>query len=182
MAQLYFYYSSMNAGKSTNLIQSAHNYEERGMVAKIFTYDALEVSSRIGIEKQAVAYGDNTNFATCSYLGADCIMIDEAQFLTAQQVDDLADIVDQAKIPVLCYGIRTDFMGELFEGSKRLLAIADKLIELKGVCHCGRKATMVLRLDKNKQVIHTGLQRVIGQENIYSSVCRKHHKLKRPYA
>ena len=191
MAQLYFYYSSMNAGKSTNLLQSAHNYDERGMKTIIYTYDASSVYSRIGISKVAKCFTNSTDFSKIledpNYPAVrtdprkiDCILIDEAQFLTVNQVDDLANIADYLKIPVLCYGIRTDFQGELFSGSERLLAIADKLIELKGVCHCGRKATMVLRLDKSGNVVQTGAQELIGREDTYSSVCRKHHGQREP--
>ena len=191
MAQLYFYYSSMNAGKSTNLLQSAHNYKERGMSVRLYAYNKDSVSSRIGIQSPATSFDNSTDFSKIledpehpavrtDPRKIDCILIDEAQFLTLRQVDDLAIIVDTLNIPVLCYGIRTDFQGELFSGSERLLAIADKLIELKGVCHCGRKATMVLRVGKDGKVLEKGPQELIGREDKYSAVCRKHFGLREP--
>ena len=163
----------MNAGKSTNLLQAAHNYEEKGMKVKLYSYCSDKVSSRIGIEKKAQPFNEYTQFYGL-YAGVDCILVDEAQFLTEMQVLELADIVDNRKIPVLCYGIRTDFQGNQFSGSSKLLAIADKLVELKGVCLCGRKATMVLRLDKDNKVVREGPQILLGREDKYEAVCRKH--------
>ena len=169
----------MNAGKSTNLIQAAHNYEERGMAVKLYSYCSNRISSRIGIEKEATPFNEKTLlYGIGSKAGIDCIMVDEAQFLTKDQVNQLADAVDELKIPVLCYGIRTDFLGRLFTGSERLLAIADKLVELKGVCLCGRKATMVLRLDEDGNVVNSGPQTLLGREDKYEAVCRKHFNRK----
>ncbi|NVK24282.1 MAG: thymidine kinase [Gammaproteobacteria bacterium] len=185
MAQLYFYYSTMNAGKSTSLLQSAYNYQERGMNALIFTaaidnrMGVGKVSSRIGLNADAQLYTPTSNlFDTIikqhNEQTIDCVLIDESQFLSKQQVHQLASIVDELKIPVLCYGIRTDFLGELFEGSKYLLAWADKLIELKTICCCGKKATMVVRYDSNKNVIKDGEQVEVGGNDKYMSYCRKH--------
>ncbi|MCH8532393.1 MAG: thymidine kinase [Saccharospirillum sp.] len=185
MAQLYFYYSAMNAGKSTSLLQSDHNYCERGMKTRLLTariddrYGLGCISSRIGLEKSADTFDESTDLLAWfkdDSEPAHCILIDEAQFLTRAQVDQLAAIADDFDVPVLCYGIRTDFLGNLFPGSERLLAIADKLSELKTVCHCGRKATMVLRFDENGQPISEGDQVVIGGNDRYVSVCRRHHR------
>jgi len=187
MAQLYFYYSAMNAGKSTSLLQSAYNYSERGMRTHIFTaalddrYGQGKVSSRIGLQADAQLFDLKTNlFDTINALHqqakVDCIFIDEAQFLTKTQVQQLTDVVDDLHIPVLAYGLRTDFMGETFEGSHHLLAWADKLFELKTVCHCGRKANFVARLDENGAAITDGQQIEIGGNERYESLCRKHFK------
>ncbi|MCE0496290.1 thymidine kinase [Vibrio salinus] len=187
MAQLYFYYSSMNAGKSTTLLQSAFNYKERGMNPVIYTaaidsrFGAGKVSSRIGIESDACLFSDTTDlFQEISSLNEEqrchCILIDECQFLTKQQVYQVTEVVDKLKIPVLCYGLRTDFQGELFEGSRYLLAWADKLIELKTICHCGKKAIMVVRLDENGRPISDGDQVAIGGNERYVSLCRRHFK------
>ena len=187
MAQLYFYYSAMNAGKSTSLLQSAHNYKEQGMQVLLFTaalddrYGQGIIKSRIGLSEEAQTFDNNTNFdAVCADAllenEVNCVLVDEAQFLTADQVDQLARVVDTKNIPVLCYGIRTDFQGELFSGSSRLLAIADKLFELKTVCSCGRKATMTVRLDENGMALTDGDQVVIGGNERYESKCRKHHR------
>jgi len=185
MAQLYFYYSAMNAGKSTSLLQSEYNYRERGMTARLLTARIDDrfgqgcISSRIGLEKAADTFDADTDLIDW-YKGfeghTDCILIDEAQFLTRAQVDQLAELVDDYDVPVLCYGIRTDFQGELFPGSERLLAISDKLSELKTVCHCGRKAIMVARLDEEGKAIKEGDQVVIGGNERYVSMCRKHYK------
>ncbi len=186
MAQLYFYYSAMNAGKSTTLLQSAFNYKERGMNPMIFTaaidtrFGEGKVSSRIGIEATAQLFNDETSLldtiaSNHSHLKVDCVLIDEAQFLSKAQVKELCHVVDELKIPVLCYGLRTDFRGELFNGSNYLLAWADKLIELKTVCHCGRKANMVLRTDESGVAIADGAQVEIGGNERYVSVCRKHY-------
>ncbi len=185
MAKLYFNYSSMNAGKSTMLLQANHNYLERGMKPQIYTsnldnrFGEGEIVSRIGLKSKANIfsaktdiYKDILNLSDKSKV--DCILIDEAQFLTQKQVTQLGQIVDDLDIPVLAFGIRTDFQGNLFEGSKYLLAWADNLKEIKTVCHCGRKATMVLRVDDKGQVVTDGTQIEIGGEERYVSVCRKH--------
>lgn len=185
MAQLYFYYSAMNAGKSTALLQSEYNYRERGMTARLLTaqiddrFGKGRISSRIGLEKEADTFDTSTDLKAWynDFSGhTDCILVDEAQFLTRFQVDQLSDLVDQEDVPVLCYGIRTDFQGNLFPGSERLLAIADKLNELKTVCHCGRKAIMVARLDEEGRAIKEGDQVVIGGNERYVSMCRRHYK------
>ncbi|MDD1783034.1 thymidine kinase [Enterovibrio sp. ZSDZ35] len=187
MAQLYFYYSAMNAGKSTTLLQSSFNYQERGMNPLIFTaaiddrYGAGKVSSRIGLQAEAQLYGNKDNiFASVSDINAnqkvDCVLIDECQFLTKEQVHQITEVVDKLRIPVLCYGLRTDFRGELFEGAQYLLAWADKLVELKTICHCGRKANMVIRTDAEGNAIADGDQVVIGGNDRYVSVCRMHYK------
>jgi len=185
MAQLYFYYSAMNAGKSTSLLQSEYNYRERGMTTRLLTaqidqrYGAGRISSRIGLEKKADTFTETTDLKAwfTAFNGhTDCILVDEAQFLTPDQVNQLSDLVDEANVPVLCYGIRSDFLGNLFPGSARLLALADKLSELKTVCHCGRKAIMVARLDEKGKAISEGDQVVIGGNDRYVSMCRKHYK------
>ena len=187
MAKLYFYYSAMNAGKSTVLLQSAHNYKERGMTPLLFTAaldDRLasgKIASRIGISADAQVFFPETNlFEDISKQALDsklnCILIDEAQFLTQEQVYDLSEVVDKLGIPVLAFGIRTDFKGQLFQGSKALLAWSDKLIELKTVCHCGHKATMVIRIDGDGNPLREGEQVEIGGNSRYISVCRKHFK------
>ena len=187
MAQLYFYYSAMNAGKSTSLLQSAYNYRERGMHSVIYTaalddrYGVGKVTSRIGLQADAKLYakGDDL-FASiskdCEALKPDCIFIDEAQFLSREQVEQLGEVVDSLRIPVLCYGLRTDFQGELFEGSKCLLAWADELREIKTVCYCGKKAIMTVRLNKNGQPVRAGEQIHIGGNESYTSMCRRHFK------
>jgi thymidine kinase len=180
MAKLYFYYSTMNAGKSTSLLQAAHNYAERGMSALIFTarFDGRaggRVASRIGIEAEAGWFDTDTDFwESLSNAKTNCILIDEAQFLTKEQVRQLARVVDESNIPVMCYGLRTDFRGELFPGSAALLAWADTLSELKTICHCGRKATMVVRVSPEGVVERAGQQVEIGGNERYVSLCRKH--------
>tara|TARA_Y100000768_G_scaffold299878_1_gene233651 strand:- start:16329 stop:16910 length:582 start_codon:yes stop_codon:yes gene_type:complete len=184
MAKLYFYYSSMNAGKSAMLLQINHNYMERGMRPLIFTscHDDRSgegvIVSRIGLSHEANIFKENTNlYEEVINLGResiDCLLIDEAQFLTKDQVQQLSLIVDQLNISVMSFGLRTDFQGKLFEGSKFLLAIADNLKEIKNICHCGKKATMILRFDEQGLVITEGEQIVIGGEERYVSVCRKH--------
>lgn len=187
MAQMYFYYSSMNAGKSTTLLQSSFNYQERGMNPVIFTaaldnrYGVGKVSSRIGLQSDAQLYGAETNlFSDIEALNSQeklhCILVDECQFLSKTQVYQLTEVVDKLNIPVLCYGLRTDFLGELFEGSQYLLSWADKLIELKTICHCGRKANMVIRTDEKGNPILEGDQVAIGGNDRYVSVCRQHYK------
>ena len=185
MAKLYFNYSSMNAGKSTMLLQANHNYIERGMNPRIYTSDLDnrfgkgEIVSRIGLKAKSNIFTSKTdiymdilNFRKNSIV--DCVLIDEAQFLTQNQVSQLGKVVDELDIPVLTFGIRTDFQGNLFEGSKYLLAWADNLKEIKTICHCGRKATMVLRLNAKGEVVSDGTQIEIGGDEKYVSVCRKH--------
>ncbi|ERK18085.1 MAG: thymidine kinase [Pantoea sp.] len=187
MAQLYFYYSAMNAGKSTALLQSSYNYQERGMRTLVYTaeiddrFGAGKVSSRIGLSSPACLYNAETQLdveiaAEHARQPLHCVLVDESQFLTREQVRALSDVVDNMDIPVLCYGLRTDFRGELFVGSQYLLAWADKLVELKTICHCGRKASMVLRLDASGKPFSEGEQVVIGGNERYISVCRKHYK------
>ena len=185
MAKLYFNYSSMNAGKSTMLLQANHNYIERGMKPRIYTSDLDnrfgngEIVSRIGLKSKSNIFTSKTDIYkdisyVSTYSNVDCVLIDEAQFLTQNQVIQLGRIVDEFGIPVLAFGIRTDFQGNLFEGSKYLLAWADNLKEIKTVCHCGRKATMVLRLNTRGEIVSDGTQIEIGGEEKYVSVCRKH--------
>lgn len=187
MAQMYFYYSAMNAGKSTTLLQSSFNYQERGMNPVIFTaalddrYGIGKVSSRIGLQSDAFLFKPETDlFKAIETLNSEdkrhCILIDECQFLSKEQVYQLTEVVDKLHIPVLCYGLRTDFLGELFEGSKYLLSWADKLVELKTICHCGRKANMVIRTDEHGNAIAQGDQVAIGGNDRYVSVCRQHYK------
>ncbi|MFY9993504.1 MAG: thymidine kinase [Leclercia sp.] len=187
MAQLYFYYSAMNAGKSTALLQSSYNYQERGMRTVVYTaeiddrFGAGKVSSRIGLSSPAKLFNPQTNLleeirADVAAGEVHCVLVDECQFLTRQQVRELSDVVDEIDIPVLCYGLRTDFRGELFIGSQYLLAWSDKLVELKTICFCGRKASMVLRLDHAGKPYAEGEQVVIGGNERYVSVCRKHYK------
>ena len=187
MAKLYFYYSSMNAGKSTALLQSSYNYKERGMNTMVLApllddrYGEGKVTSRIGIETAATVFKkDDDLFAAVEQQHAaeplHCVLIDEAQFLTRDQVFELSDVTDKLNIPVLAYGLRTDFQGEPFEGSKYLLAWSDNLKELKAICHCGSKATMVLRLDGDGNAVTEGSQVEIGGNDRYISVCRKHFK------
>lgn len=180
MAKLYFYYSTMNAGKSTSLLQAAHNYAERGLSALLFIARLDDraggrIKSRIGLEADAVGFDAETDFWTLlSQSQTNCILIDEAQFLSTAQVRQLARVVDEANIPVMCYGIRTDFRGELFPGSAALLAWADTLSELKTICSCGRKATMVVRVSPDGVVERAGQQIEIGGNERYVSLCRKH--------
>ncbi|WP_395344640.1 thymidine kinase [Ningiella sp. W23] len=185
MAQLYFYYSAMNAGKSTSLLQSAYNYKERGMQVALFTaafdtrFGEGKIASRIGLSEPAHLFATDTDlFETASVLHGQtplgCIFIDEAQFLSRGQVKNCLRIVDELNVPVLAYGLRTDFRGETFEGSQYLLAWADKLSELKTICHCGRKANFVARLDEKGEAIAQGQQIEIGGNDKYVSMCRKH--------
>lgn len=187
MAQLYFYYSAMNAGKSTALLQSSYNYQERGMRAVVYTaeiddrFGTGKVSSRIGLSSPAKLFNQNSSLfeeirADNAQQRIHCVLVDESQFLTRQQVYELSEVVDRLDIPVLCYGLRTDFRGELFCGSEYLLAWSDKLVELKTICFCGRKASMVLRLDQAGRPFNEGEQVVIGGNERYVSVCRKHYK------
>ena len=186
MAKLYFYYASMNAGKSTNLLQANFNYGERGMETMLWTAaldDRTEqpIASRIGLGAEASRFGPGTNLwdavmARHREAPLACVLIDEAQFLTATQVWQCARLADEANIPVLCYGLRTDFRGDLFPGSAVLLGIADTLVELKAVCHCGRKATMNVRLDAQGEPIVHGAQTEIGGNDRYVALCRKHFR------
>nr|WP_216604884.1 thymidine kinase [Vibrio chagasii] len=184
---MYFYYSAMNAGKSTTLLQSSFNYQDRGMTPVIFTaalddrYGIGKVSSRIGLQSEAQLFKNDTNlFEAINELNEEekrhCVLIDECQFLSKEQVYQLTEVVDKLHIPVLCYGLRTDFLGELFEGSRYLLSWADKLVELKTICHCGRKANMVIRTDEHGVAIAEGDQVAIGGNDKYVSVCRLHYK------
>lgn len=189
MAKLYFYYSAMNAGKSTTLLQSAHNYRERGMDVLLFTpaiddrYQQGTIQSRIGLMSEAIPFEPSFDFFQFvkSFQrkpgSLACILIDEAQFLNKQQVLQLTEICDQLHLPVLAYGLRSDYRGDLFEGSSYLLAWAEELIEIKTVCHCGRKATMNMRIDANGQKVTEGAQVHIGGNESYISTCHKHFKL-----
>ncbi|MEM7100202.1 MAG: thymidine kinase [Pseudomonadota bacterium] len=188
MAKFYFYYSAMNAGKTTNLLQSAYNYRERGMRPLILqpqvevAQGAVSVSSRIGLHAKARQFGpgDNAYTLTCQELEAgrsvDCVLIDEAQFLSKEQVWQLSEVVDELGIPVLAYGLRTDFRGEPFEGSTYLLAWADNIVELKTICASGSKATMVVRVDDEGKPLTEGPQVEIGGNERYISVSRKEYK------
>jgi thymidine kinase len=187
MAKLYFYYSSMNAGKSTSLLQSSYNYRERGMNTLVLApavddrYGVGKVASRIGLEADATTFTqDDDLFGLAQSMVAEaplhCVLIDEAQFLTKDQVFQLSEVTDRLNIPVLAYGLRTDFQGEPFEGSKYLLAWSDNLKELKAICHCGTKATMVLRMDAEGNAVREGSQVEIGGNDRYVSMCRKHFK------
>lgn len=195
MAKLRFYYSAMNAGKSTVLLQSAFNYQERGMRVLLFAPQvdtriaSGTIASRIGLEAEAIAFSPEFNFFegiqshTCAPdHGIKCILVDEAQFLTKAQVKQLTVVVDQLNLPILAYGLRTDFCGEPFEGSKYLLSWADDFIEIKTICHCGNKATMNLRIDHVGQAVWDGKQIEIGGNERYIALCRKHFWLGQPYA
>lgn len=187
MASLYFTYSAMNAGKSTALLQVAHNYEEREQQVLLLT-PAIDdragqgkIASRLGIDRQALAFSNTTDLAALiearhRQRKIDCVLIDEAQFLSEAQVWQLTEVVDRVDIPVMCYGIRTDAFGKAFPGSAVLLGVADKLAEMKTICHCGRKATMNLRIDENGEAITEGSQIAIGGDEDYVSCCRKHWK------
>ena len=190
MAKLYFNYSSMNAGKSTALLQANHNYLERGMKTKMFTfsgdnrYEENRIVSRIGISADALPFSEDTDLFQSliedkNQREIKCVLIDEAQFLTKKQVSQLGRIVDELDTAVLAFGIRTDFQGELFEGSKYLLAWADNLKEIKTVCWCGRKATMVVRLDKKGNIVSQGEQLEIGGNEKYVPLCRAHFNKKK---
>ena len=187
MAKLYFYYSAMNAGKSTNLLQAAYNYGERGLrtlllTPQLDTRDGVgTIGSRIGLKSEALKFSQTDSLLDIcrkeqSAGPISCVFVDEAQFLTKRQVFELGEIADQLNIPVLSYGLRTDFQGNLFEGSQYLLAWADVLNEIKTICHCGRKATMVLRIDSTGQPIRGGEQIKVGGNESYVSVCRRHFK------
>lgn len=190
MAKLHFYYSAMNAGKSTTLLQSSYNYNERGMDTLLYTpiidnrFGVGKITTRIGLQNEAIAIDKNFDiFISVKKFISDnenikCVLIDEAQFLTKQQVEQLTFICDFLNIPVLTYGIRSDFRGEPFEGSTYLLACADSIIEIKTICHCGKKATMNLRVNENGDVMTEGAQIEIGGNEKYIATCRKHFRLK----
>ena len=185
MAKLYFSYAAMNAGKSTILLQASHNYQERGMHTLLLTArldDRVaegKIGSRIGLQAPALVFSQDTDMM--AVIGAkhdqhpvDCVMVDEAQFLGDMQVWQLSRVTDDLRIPVMCYGLRTDFQGNLFPGSARLLAIADVIREIRTICHCGSKATMVVRQDEQGVVIREGAQIEIGGNERYISLCRRH--------
>jgi len=185
MAKLYFNYSTMNAGKSTALLQAAYNYRERGMTPHLITAKLdnrageSKIVSRIGIEEKASVFEPEDNiYEKVKYASKevkiDCVLLDEAQFLSKSQVWQLASIVDKLKIPVLSYGLRVDFRGELFPGSLTLLSIADEIKEIKTICHCGKKATMVVRTNASGQIVDQGDQIQIGGNETYISLCRFH--------
>ncbi|MFN4095582.1 MAG: thymidine kinase [Sphingomonas sp.] len=185
MAKLYFYYASMNAGKSTTLLQADFNYRERGMRTLLFTAalddrsGAGRIASRIGLDTEAVSFAGDTDLRLHVEREMDhgpvhCVLVDEAQFLSGAQVDQLAAVADVLGIPVLAYGLRTDFRGNLFPGSARLLALADALVEIKSVCRCGRKATMNLRVDGEGRAVADGAQTEIGGNDRYVALCRRH--------
>jgi thymidine kinase len=187
LAKLFFYYSTMNAGKSTILLQSSYNYRERGMRTMVFCpelddrQDKGTVHSRIGLKSDATTFNTTENlFQAVEHehqrSTIHCVLVDEAQFLTVTQVKQLSDVCDRLHIPVLAYGLRTDFQGKLFAGSEQLLAWADTLQEVKTICHCGSKATMVLRMDDRGRPVREGEQIEIGGNERYVPVCRQHFK------
>ncbi len=185
MAKLYFYYASMNAGKSTTLLQADFNYRERGMETMLWTaalddrFGQGQIASRIGLTTEANKFSPDSDLydaivAESTRRPLACVMVDEAQFLSRDQVLQLARIADERGIPVLCYGLRTDFQAQLFPGSAALLGLADALIELKAVCECGRKATMNLRVDESGKAVRDGDQTEIGGNDRYIALCRRH--------
>ena len=187
MAKLYFNYSTMNAGKSTSLLQASHNYRERGMqtylmTAKMDTRAGKgKIASRIGIEENSDTFSPQEDLFEkiknkLKKEDISCIFLDEAQFLTKDQVWALARAVDDLGVPIMCYGLRVDFMGELFPGSAALLALADEMREIRTICHCGKKATMVVRLDSTGKALTAGDQVQIGGNETYLSLCRKHYR------
>jgi thymidine kinase len=185
MAKLYFYYASMNAGKSTTLLQADFNYRERGMETMLWTaalddrFGEGAITSRIGLSTAAHKFSPDTNILADienenEERALACVLVDEAQFLSRDQVIQLAAVADKIGIPVLCYGLRTDFQGQLFPGSAALLGLADALIELKAVCECGRKSTMNLRVDAEGRAVKEGAQTEVGGNDRYVALCRKH--------
>ena len=185
MAKLYFNYSTMNAGKSTVLLQASHNYVERGMQTYLMTADfddragAARIASRIGIGAPCDTFAPGEDLFAKIARRLDegpcaCVFIDEAQFLSADQVWQLARAVDDLGVPIMCYGLRVDFQGNLFPGSAALLALADEMREVRTICHCGKKATMVVRKDAEGRVIREGAQVQVGGNETYLSLCRKH--------
>lgn len=190
MAKLYFSYSAMNAGKSTVLLQASYNYHERGMSTLLLTSSVDDrtgkgiIASRIGLEQPAEVFQSADDLfakikAAMDAGPVDCVFVDEAQFLSGDQVWQLARVADDLGVPVMCYGLRTDFQGKMFPGSAELLAIADHLREIRTICWCGKKATMVVRLDGDGKVIEAGEQVVIGGEESYVSLCRSHWRARR---
>jgi thymidine kinase len=184
MAKLYFHYATMNAGKSTMLLQASYNYRERGMATMLFVAGhyrreaAGYISSRIGLESDAEMFRDGDDLFERvrehgEHTTIHCVFVDEAQFLQEDQVWQLARVADRLNVPVMCYGLRTDFQGQLFTGSKALLALADELREVRTICRCGRKATMVVRLGADGKVARQGAQVAIGKD-VYVSLCRRH--------
>ena len=187
MAKLHFFYSTMNAGKSTLLLQAAYNYRERGMEVHLLTADFDDrsgggrIASRIGLEAPAALYGAETDLFAAIRVRLDdgpcaCVFVDEAQWLTRDQVWQLARAVDDLRIPVMAYGLRVDFRGDLFPGSATLLALADELREVRTICHCGRKATMVIRLGPDGRALTEGAQVEVGGNDRYVSLCRRHFR------
>jgi thymidine kinase len=187
MAKLYFYHAAMNAGKSTALLQAAFNYHERGMRTMLFTAGIDDrhgpgmIRSRIGLSADAVPFAGDTDLlalvaADQATGGLGCVLVDEAQFLTRTQVLQLCTVCDTLGVPVLCYGLRSDFRAELFEGSAALLGLADALVEIKAVCDCGRKATMNLRIDDAGRAVTSGAQIEIGGDDRYVALCRRHYR------
>jgi thymidine kinase len=188
MAKLYFYHSAMNAGKTTTLLQSAYNYRERGMRALILTPrldhrgGSGTVASRIGLQSDGIAFDRDQDLLTvvqadiATHGPLHCVLVDEAQFLSKPQVWQLSEVVDALRVPVLCYGLRTDFRGELFEGSQYLLAWADEISEIKTICHSGKKATMTVRVDAQGRAVQDGPQVEIGGNERYVSVSRAEFK------
>ena len=185
MAKLHFHYSTMNAGKSTLLLQAAYNYKEMGMETLLLTADFDDrtengkITSRIGISEQAELYSQGSDLLSLiekktKEKALACVLVDEAQWLSPSQVWQLAQVVDDLRIPVICYGLRVDFMGELFPGSAKLLAIADEMREVRTICHCGSKATMVVRKDSDGKVQTSGDQVQVGGNEMYFSLCRLH--------
>ena len=189
MAKLHFYYSAMNAGKSTTLLQSSYNYRERGMDTLLFTpafddrFGKKKIASRIGLDAAAIAYTADFDFSDHIAQAIEknpnirCILVDESQFLNKAQVKQLVKVTIELSRPVLAYGLRTDFLGEPFEGSKYLLAWAEDLIEIKTICHCGKKATMNMRVDEKGNAVTEGKQIEIGGNDRYIAVCRRHFEL-----
>lgn len=190
MAKLYFYYASMNAGKSSTLLQADFNYRERGMETMLWTaalddrFGVGQITSRIGLSAEAHKFEPVTDLWSAIRQEQDrrplaCVLVDEAQFLTRDQVLQLARLADEADLPVLCYGLRTDFSGQLFDGSAALLGLADALVELKAVCECGRKASMNLRMDAQGRAVVDGAQTEIGGNDRYIALCRRHFMQRR---
>lgn len=185
MAKLYFTYATMNSGKSTQLLQTEFNYRERNMRCLLLTaavdtrYGSARITSRLGISAEARTFEPGCDLMErflrdAKKEGVACVLCDEAQFLTRAQVEQLAEAVDQLNLPVMCYGLRTDFQGNLFEGAAALMALADTITELKTICRCGRKATQVLRTDSSGKALLSGAQVQIGGNESYISLCRKH--------
>jgi thymidine kinase len=198
MAKVYFYYSAMNAGKSTTLLQANYNYHERGMQTLLFApkidnrFGIATIYSRIGLHQEAVGFDENFSFLAYvkekkeSSTSLKCVLVDEAHFLKKQQVAELTQVATKFNIAVLCYGLRSDFLSEPFEGSKYLLSWAEEVIEIKTICPCGRKATMNMRIDENKKPVTKGLQIQVGGNESYLSLCMKcfdnHTNLLQKYA